>query len=143
MSKSARTLRAIANTNNLHEKDAGALHRIAEEIAQKYQPKRPIERDTQIAELEAKNERLRKKLQAIRNWTDLSDGTIPIQALTEIEQLCNEAAEAAEALQVLGKASYTPSRKAREMMKKNCEGCQRSGESKIPFREAAEGARCH
>jgi hypothetical protein len=38
---------------------------------------------------------------------------------------------------ILAKASYTPSGKASEKIKKNCDGCQRSQESKIPFRGSA------
>lgn len=37
-------------------------------------------------------------------------------------------------VQILAKASYTPSPKAREKIKKNCDGCQRSRDSKISFR---------
>ena len=37
-------------------------------------------------------------------------------------------------VQILARASYTPSPKAREKIKKNCDGCQRSRESKISFR---------
>jgi len=35
---------------------------------------------------------------------------------------------------ILAKASYAPSPQACEMTKKNCDGCQRSRESNIPFR---------
>jgi hypothetical protein len=38
-----------------------------------------------------------------------------------------------EALQILAKASYTPSSNAREKIEQNCKGCQRSRESKISF----------
>jgi hypothetical protein len=42
--------------------------------------------------------------------------------------------DSAKDVQILAKASYTPSPKAHEMMEKNSEGCQRSRESKISFR---------
>lgn len=42
--------------------------------------------------------------------------------------------DSAKDVQILAKASYTPSAKAREKLKKNCDGCQRSQESKISFR---------
>jgi len=35
--------------------------------------------------------------------------------------------------EILANASYTPSLKARDKMKENCDGCRRSQKSKIPF----------
>lgn len=42
-----------------------------------------------------------------------------------------------EDMQILAKASYTPSAEAREKIKKNCDGCQRSGGSTASFRGPA------
>ncbi len=42
--------------------------------------------------------------------------------------------DSARDVEILAKTTYSPSSKAREKMKKNCDGCQRSRESKISFR---------
>lgn len=45
-----------------------------------------------VRHLRTENDGLRNKLRAIRNWCDIQDDTPPIQALVEIERLCEAAA---------------------------------------------------